>query len=45
MRVALTSVLGAVLLLSAGSAILGYRRWQTYRQLKPDLPPADQSAG
>ena len=32
MRVALTSVLGAVLLLSAGSAILGYQRWQTRRQ-------------
>ena len=45
MRVALTSVLGAVLLLSAGSAIIGYRRWRTYRQLKPDLPPADQSDG
>ncbi len=32
MRVALTSVLGAVLLLSAGCAILGYQRWQTHRQ-------------
>jgi integral membrane protein (TIGR01906 family) len=32
MRVALTSVLGAVLLLSAGSAILGYQRWQSKRQ-------------
>ncbi len=32
MRVALTSVLGAVLLLSAGCAILGYRRWRTHRQ-------------
>ena len=31
MRVALTSILGAVLLLSAGCAILGYRRWQTRR--------------
>ena len=31
MRVALTSVLGAVLLLSVGCAILGYRRWQTRR--------------
>lgn len=31
MRVALTSVLGGVLLVSAGSAILGYRRWRSYR--------------
>ena len=33
MRVALTSVLGAILLLSAGSAILGYQRWRAHRQL------------
>ena len=32
MRVALTSVLGAVLLLSVGCAILGYYRWRTLRQ-------------
>ena len=32
MRVALTSILGAILLLSAGSAILGYRRWRTQPQ-------------
>ena len=32
MRVALTSVLGAILLLSAGCAILGYRRWRTRGQ-------------
>ena len=32
MRVALTSVLGAILLLSAGCAILGYRRWRSHRQ-------------
>lgn len=31
-RVALTSALGAVLLLAAGSAILGYRRWRSYRE-------------
>ena len=33
MRVALTAILGAVLLISAGCAILGYRRWQARRQL------------
>ncbi|MCY3691847.1 MAG: DUF1461 domain-containing protein, partial [Chloroflexi bacterium] len=32
MRVALTSVLGAVLLLSAGVAVLSYLRWQSRRQ-------------
>ena len=32
MRVALTSVLGAILLLSAGCAILAYRRWRTQPQ-------------
>ncbi len=32
MRVALTSILGAVLLLSAGGAVLGYQRWQSRRQ-------------
>ena len=32
MRVALTSVLGAILLVSAGCAILGYQRWHTRRQ-------------
>ena len=32
MRVALTSVLGAVLLLSAGVAVLSYLRWQLKRQ-------------
>ena len=37
MRVALTSVLGAVLLLSAGCAILGYQRWRTNR------PPGAQN--
>ncbi len=31
MRVALTAVLGAILLLSAGTAILGYRRWRSNR--------------
>ena len=31
MRVALTSVLGSVLLLSAGCAILGYRRWRAHQ--------------
>ena len=31
MRVALTSVLGAVLLLSVGIAMLGYQRWQAHR--------------
>ena len=34
MRVALTSVLGAVLLLSAGCAILGYQRWRTHRRIE-----------
>ena len=47
MRVALTSVLGAILLLSAGCAILGYQRWRTQpangdcgmtRQLKIQQP-------
>ena len=32
MRVALTSVLGAILLLSAGIAVLSYLRWQSRRQ-------------
>lgn len=32
MRVALTSVLGAILLLSAGAAVLSYLRWQSRRQ-------------
>ena len=32
MRVALTSILGAVLLISAASAILAYQRWQSKRQ-------------
>ena len=36
MRVALTSVLGAVLLLSAGSAVLGYLRWKAHRQPAPE---------
>ena len=39
MRVALTSVLGAVLLLSAGVASLGYRRWSAYRRRDPDPAP------
>jgi len=39
MRVALTSVLGAVLLLSAGIAGLGYRRWSANRRRDPDPPP------
>ena len=38
MRVALTSVLGAVLLLSTGFALLGYLRWKTQRQPAPELP-------
>ncbi len=45
MRVALTSVLGAVLLLSAGVAVLGYRRWDAYRRRDPVPPPADPSDG
>ena len=44
MRVALTSVLGAVLLLSAGVASLGYRSWSANRRRDPD-PPPDQPAG
>ncbi len=39
MRVALTSVLGAVLLLSAGGAFLGYRRWSANRRGDPDPAP------
>ena len=39
MRVALTSVLGAVLLLSAGVAILSYRRWSANRRGDPGPPP------
>ena len=44
MRVALTSVLGAVLLLSAGVASLGYRNWSANRRRDPE-PPPDQPAG
>ena len=32
MRVALTSILGAMLLLSAGTAVLAYHRWRSYRR-------------
>lgn len=39
MRVALTSVLGAVLLLSAGVATIGYRNWTANRRRDPDSPP------
>ena len=39
MRVALTSVLGAALLLSAGIANLGYRRWSASRRRDPGPPP------
>lgn len=39
MRVALTSVLGAVVLLSAGIAGLGYGRWSANRGRDPGLPP------
>ena len=44
MRVALTSVLGAVLLLSAGAAVLSYQRWQSHRQpgAQNDPPAANQ---
>lgn len=45
MRVALTSVLGGVLLLSAGVAGLGYRRWKENQSRDPDPTPADTSAG
>ena len=31
-RVALTSILGAILMLSAGAAVLGYQKWQANRQ-------------
>ena len=44
MRVALTSVLGASLLLSAGVASLGYRRWSENRRRDPN-PSPDQPAG
>ena len=37
MRVALTSVLGAVLLFTTGFAVLGYLRWKTQRQPAPEL--------
>ena len=39
MRVALTSVLGAVLLLSAGVTSLGYRKWSANRRREPGPPP------
>ena len=39
MRVALTSVLGAALLLSAGVASLGYRKWSANRRREPGPPP------
>ena len=39
MRVALTSVLGAVVLLSVGIAGLGYGRWSENRRRDPGLPP------
>ena len=39
MRVALTSVLGAVLLVSAGVATIGYRNWSANRRRDPDPPP------
>ena len=39
MRVALTSVLGAVLILSAGVASLGYRNWSSNRRRDPSPPP------
>ena len=39
MRVALTSVLGGVLLLSAGVAVLSYRRWSANRRRDPGPPP------
>ncbi|MDE2786065.1 MAG: TIGR01906 family membrane protein [Chloroflexota bacterium] len=45
MRVALTSVLGAALLLSAGVGSLSYRRWSENRRRDPDPTPADTSAG
>ena len=45
MRVALTSVLGAALLLSAGVASLGYRRWSENRRRDSDMTPADPSPG
>ncbi len=43
MRVALTSVLGAALLLSAGVASLGYRKWSANQRRDPGSPP-DQPA-
>ena len=39
MRVALTSVLGAALLLSAGVASFGYRHWSVNRRRDPGPPP------
>ena len=45
MRVALTSVLGAALLLSTGASFLGYRHWSANRRRDPDPAPADPSAG
>ena len=46
MRVALTAVLGAILLLSAGAATLGYGRWSELRQQRaanptPTAPASD----
>ena len=45
MRVALTSVLGAVLLISVGGAGHAYRRWFAQRQVEPDTSATDPSAG
>ncbi len=45
MRVALTSVLGALLLLSVGGAILAYLRWQSYRSASSAESPGDPQSG
>ena len=45
MRVALTSVLGALLLISAGGSILAYLRWQSYRSASISRSSGDPQPG
>ena len=45
MRVALTSVLGALLLSSIGGAVLAYLRWRSYRRVSTVQPSGDPQPG
>ena len=45
MRVALTSVLGALLLISVGGAILAYLRWRSYRSASISQSSGDPQPG